>query len=327
MPSRLSGVEKARPCLTSGTGHSNRPPSLGYETRALLRQYHLLPKRGLGQSFLVSPTIRDLIFCAAEVKPDDLVVEIGPGTGVLTEGLAERAGGLIAIERDPGLHRLLTERLGDRPRVSLICADALSFDFASVLDTMLPKHKQAKLISNLPYSVATPLLLQLIPLRRCFSFLLVMVQREVAQRLLATPGAEGYSALTLRCHYEADVSVVAQVPRTAFYPRPAVDSTIVRLDLLSGPRISVQSPELLFRVVRAAFGQRRKMLRNALLHADIMTEPTAMERTLMDAGIDPKRRGETLSLDEFARLADRVFAMGAISPQQALSGEEDLARN
>lgn len=93
MPSRLSGVEKARPCLTSGTGHSNRPPSLGHETRALLRQYHLLPKRGLGQSFLVSPTIRDLIFCAAEVKPDDLVVEIGPGTGVLTEGLAERAGG------------------------------------------------------------------------------------------------------------------------------------------------------------------------------------------------------------------------------------------
>ena len=309
-----------------GANHSNRPPSLGHETRALLRQYHLLPKRGLGQSFLVSTAVRDLILSAAEVGPDDLVVEIGPGTGVLTEGLAERAGRLMAIERDPGLHRLLTDRLGDRPRVSLICDDALSFDFVSVLGEMLPAHKQAKLVSNLPYSVATPLLLRLIPLQRYFSFLLVMLQREVAQRLLAAPGEEGYSALTLRCRYEADVSSVAHVSRTAFYPRPAVDSTVVRLDLLPGPRVSVQSPDLLFRIVRAAFGQRRKMLRNTLLHAGIMAEPTALERTLTDADIDPKRRGETLSLDEFARLADRLFAMRVISPQQTLSGERDVAR-
>src|SRR5574337_529372 len=184
MPSRLSGGEKPRPYLTSGTSHSDRPPSLGHETRALLRQYHLLPKRGLGQSFLVSAAVRDLILRAAEVGPDDLVVEIGPGTGVLTEGLAERAGRLVAIERDPGLHRLLAERLGDRLRVSLICDDALGFDYARVLGEMFPAHKQAKLVSNLPYSVATPLILQLIRLRQCFSFLLVMVQREVAQRLL-----------------------------------------------------------------------------------------------------------------------------------------------
>ncbi|WP_239993239.1 16S rRNA (adenine(1518)-N(6)/adenine(1519)-N(6))-dimethyltransferase RsmA [Candidatus Methylomirabilis limnetica] len=314
MPSRFSGGNKPRPYLTSGTSHSNRPPSLGHETRALLRQYHLLPKRGLGQSFLIAPTVRDLILRAAEVEPHDLVVEIGPGTGVLTEGLAERAGWLMAIERDPGLHRLLVDRLKDHPRVSLICDDALSFDFVSVLDEMFPGHKPAKLVSNLPYSVATPLILQLIPLRQHFSFLLVMVQREVAQRLLAAPNEEGYSALTLRCHYEADVSVVAQVSRTAFYPKPAVDSTIVRLDLLHGPRVSVQSPDLLFRIVRAAFGQRRKMLRNALLHADIMAEPTALERTLVDADIDPKRRGETLSLDEFAKLADRLHAMGMFLP-------------
>ena len=310
-----------------GANHSNRPPSLGHETRALLRQYHLLPRRGLGQSFLVSPAVRDLILCAAEVGPDDLVVEIGPGTGVLTDGLAERAGWLMAIERDPGLHRLLADRLGDHPRVSLICDDALGFDYVSVLGEMFPGHKQAKLVSNLPYSVATPLLIQLIPLRRCFSFLLVMVQREVAQRLLSAPGEEGYSALTLRCRYEADVSRVAHVSRTAFYPKPAVDSTLVRLDLLPGPRVSVQSPDLLFRIVRAAFGQRRKMLRNALLHAGIMAEPTALERTLVDVDIDPKRRGETLNLDEFARLADHVYAMRAISPQQALLGEGDVAHS
>jgi 16S rRNA (adenine1518-N6/adenine1519-N6)-dimethyltransferase len=308
-----------------GTSHSDRPPSLGHETRALLRQYHLLPKRGLGQSFLVSAAVRDLILRAAEVGPDDLVVEIGPGTGVLTEGLAERAGRLIAIERDPGLHRLLAERLGDRPTVSLVCDDALGFDYVRVLGEMFPAYKQAKLVSNLPYSVATPLILQLIRLRQCFSFLLVMVQREVAQRLLAAPGEEGYSALTLRCRYEAEASAVTHVSRTAFYPRPAVDSTLIRLDLLPGPRVAVQSPDLLFRIVRAAFGQRRKMLRNALLHAGIMAEPAALERTLMDLDIDPKRRGETLSLDEFARLADRLYAMHVISSQQALSEEGDVA--
>src|SRR5574337_1572338 len=310
-----------------GPSHVNRPPSLGYETRALLRQYHLLPKKGLGQSFLISSAVRDLILRAAEVGSQDLVVEIGPGTGVLTEGLAERAGGLVAIERDPGLYRLLVDRLGNRPKVSLICDDALSVDFASVLDTMFPEHQHAKLISNLPYSVATPLILQLITLRHCFSFLLVMVQREVAQRLLAAPGEEGYSAFTLRCRYEADAKAIAQVSKTAFYPRPAVDSTLVRLDLLPEPRVSVRSPELLFRIVRAAFGQRRKMLRNTLLHAGIMAEPTALERTLVDADIDPKRRGETLSLDEFARLADRLSAMHAISPQQALSEAGDVTHN
>ncbi|CBE69233.1 MAG: ribosomal RNA small subunit methyltransferase A [Candidatus Methylomirabilis oxygeniifera] len=307
------------------TSCSHRPPSLGHETRALLRQYHLLPKRGLGQSFLVSPTVRDLILRAADVGPQDLVVEIGPGTGVLTEGLAEQAGRLIAIERDPGLHRLLAERLGDRPTVSLICGDALEFDFVNVCGTMCPAYTRAKLVSNLPYSVATPLILQLIPLQRYFSFLLVMVQREVAQRLLASPGEEGYSALTLRCRYEADVSAVAQVPRTAFYPKPAVDSTLVRLDLLPGPKVTVHSPGLLFRIVRAAFGQRRKMLRNALLNAGIMTEPADLDRILADAGIDPKRRGETLNLDEFAQLADRLYAMGITSPRQALPGEGDVA--
>ena len=295
-----------------GTSRLNRPPSLGHETRALLRQHHLLPKRGLGQSFLVSPAIRDLILRAADVGPQDLVVEIGPGTGVLTEGLAERAGRLIAIERDPGLHRLLAERLGDRPKVSLICGDALEFDFVDAIGTMFPAYQRAKLVSNLPYSVATPLILQLIPLRQYFSFLLVMVQREVAQRLLAAPDEEGYSALTLRCRYEADAAAVAQVSRTAFYPKPAVDSTLVRLDLLPEPRVTVRSPDLLFRIVRAAFGQRRKMLRNALLHAGIVAEPTHLERILVDADIDPKRRGETLNLEEFARVADRLHAMRAV---------------
>ncbi len=307
-----------------GRREVERVPSLGQQTRSLLRHYHLAPRRGLGQSFLIAPTVRDLILHAAELGPDDLVVEIGPGTGVLTEGLAEKAGWLVAIEQDPGLHQLLVDRFRNRPRVSLICGDGLVFDYPRFLGEMFPGHGRAKLVSNLPYSVATPLILRLIRLHRCFSFLLVMVQREVASRLLAAPGENGYSALTVRCRYEADATAVAHVSRTAFYPRPAVDSTLVRLNLLPRPRVSVQWPDLLFRVVRAGFGQRRKTLRNALLSGGIMADSTAMERTLADVGIDPKRRAETLNLDEFARLADHLYAMQVVPIPQGHAEEEDV---
>lgn len=291
-------------------------PSLGRETRTLLRQHDLLPRKGLSQSFLIAPSVRDLILRAAGLEPDDVVVEIGPGTGVLTQGLADRAGTLVAIERDPGLHRLLVERFGDRPGVSLICADALAFDYSAILGDLLREGQRAKLVSNLPYSVATPIILRLLRLRDYFSFLLVMVQREVAQRLLAAPGQEGYSALTLRCRYEAEATTVAQISRTAFYPRPAVDSTLVRLDLLSKPRVAVRRPDLLFRVVRAAFGQRRKTLRNALVGSVIVADPKALQEALNDVGIDPKRRGETLDLHEFARLTGYLEAMVGIETGQ-----------
>ena len=307
---------------------ADRSSSLGHQTRTLLRQYQVQPRRGLGQSFLIAPAVRDLILRAAQLSPDDLVVEIGPGTGVLTEGLADQAGTVVAIERDPGLHRLLVGRLGDRPRLSLICADALVFNYTSFLPEKLRPLGRAKLVSNLPYSVATPLIIRLLSLHRVFSFLLVMVQREVAQRLLAAPGQEGYSALTLRCSYEAEATAVGKVSRTAFHPKPDVDSTLVRLNLLSRPRVAVKRPELLFRVVRAAFGQRRKTLRNALLGAGMMADSTAMERALFDVDIDPKRRGETLTLGEFAKLADHLDAMGTFPsdpphPPLSPTGGED----
>jgi 16S rRNA (adenine1518-N6/adenine1519-N6)-dimethyltransferase len=289
-----------------------RPPSLERETRQLLRQYHLLPRKGLGQTFLIAPKIRELILESARVGPDDLVVEVGPGTGVLTEALATRAGRLVAIERDPGFYRLLVERLGDRRGLVLIQADALAFDYATILSKMLRKDRRARLVSNLPYSIATPLILRLIRLKQCFSDLLVMVQREVAQRLVAAPGTKGYSALTVRCRYDADALVVGWVPRTAFYPRPAVDSALVRLDLLPEPRVPARRPDLLFRIVRAAFGQRRKTLRNALLNSGLFPDAAALEQALREAGVDPKRRGETLDLGEFARLADRLDGSDAV---------------
>jgi 16S rRNA (adenine1518-N6/adenine1519-N6)-dimethyltransferase len=303
----------------------SRPPSLERETRRLLRQYDLLPRKGLGQSFLIAPKIRELILDTARAGPDDLVVEVGPGTGVLTEALADRVGRMVAIERDPVLHRMLVERLGNLPGLVLIHADALAFDYPTVLGAMLRGGRRARLVSNLPYSIATQLILRLIRLRHCFSDLLVMVQREVAQRLVAEPGTKGYSALTVRCRYDADASVVRWVPRTAFYPRPAVDSALVRLDLLSEPTVPAKRPDLLFRIVRAAFGQRRKTLRNALLNSGLFADGPALERGLLDAGIEPNRRGETLDLREFARLADRLDGSEAESGIREEEQDADLS--
>ena len=278
------------------------------------------PKRRLGQSFLIDARIRDLIVKAAEVGSNDLVVEIGAGTGTLTLALAEAAGGVLALEIDPGLFRILEERLkgiggfaaircGEvgtwvhigSENVILFCEDALQFDFAAYL-----QGRKAQVVANLPYSVATPLILRLLSLKGLFSSLLLMLQQEVAQRLLALPGGKEYGALTVACRYQADVTLVAKVPKEAFYPRPKVSSALVRLDPLPEPRLKLRDPSLFFQVVRAAFGKRRKMLRNALLQAPVVSDREALEQAFKISGIDPRRRGETLSIEEFSRLSDAI---------------------
>lgn len=275
--------------------------SLLRETRRLLAEHGIRPKKRLGQSFLIDARIRDLIVKAAEVGPEDLVVEIGAGTGTLTLALAEAAGGVLALEIDPGLFRILEEKLRGKEGVTLFCGDALQFDFAAYLG-----DRQAKVVANLPYSVATPLILRLLSMKGLFFSFLLMLQREVAQRLLALPGGKEYGALTVACRYQADVKLVAKVPKEAFYPRPKVSSTLVRLDPLPEPGLKLRDPSLFFQVVRAAFGKRRKMLRNALLQASIVSDREALEQAFSISGIDPRRRGETLSIEEFGRLSDAL---------------------
>lgn len=274
------------------------------ETRRVLREHGLRPMKRLGQNFLIDPSVRNLIMRAAALKPEDQVVEIGAGTGILTEALAPCVGSLWALEIDPRLFAILKKRIGEREGVMLLREDALRFDFPSSL-RQVAGGCRAKMIANLPYSMATAILLKLLPLHNLFSFLLVMVQKEVAERLLAPPGRKAYGSLTVLCRYHADVSLVAKVPREAFYPRPEVSSALIRLDLLPSPRLETADPALFFQVVRAAFAQRRKTLRNALLNA-LGEEKLILDQALTTSGIDPKRRGETLSLEEFGRLSQAL---------------------
>lgn len=285
---------------------------------AVLERYGLAPRKGLGQNFLVDRNIVRQIVAAVEPSPDDVVVEIGPGLGVLTWALADAARYVVAVEVDGGLVRWLHQLAGERDNLRIVHDDALAIDFHRLLAQHPPGPGGAyKLAANLPYYITTPLLMRLLEERLPFSTLVVMVQREVAQRMTARPGTKDYGALSVAVQLRADVEQVAVVSPHVFFPKPAVESAVVRLRLRPLPA-DVADEQLLFAVVRAAFAQRRKTVRNALKSAarpggtggPAWTE-AAVAPALESVGIEGERRGETLSAAEFIRLANALAAQNA----------------
>jgi 16S rRNA (adenine1518-N6/adenine1519-N6)-dimethyltransferase len=276
---------------------------LGSRTRAILAGRGLRPRKARGQHFLVDARVRDAIVAAAGVGPGDTVVEIGPGTGTLTEALLRCGSSVCAVELDRELAEALPEALGHPPALTVWVADALRFDFAAHFRDH-PARGRIRVVANIPYYITTPLILRLLRCRTLFSTLHLTVQREVADRIGAGPGSKAYGALTLACQYWATARPVLAIPRSAFHPVPEVDSSLVRFELRAAPPVSVSNPARLFRVIRAAFGQRRKTLRNALLGGGWAM--TALEAALGGCGIAGQRRGETLTLEEFARLSEAL---------------------
>jgi 16S rRNA (adenine1518-N6/adenine1519-N6)-dimethyltransferase len=217
-----------------------------------------------------------------------------------------RAGAsVLAVELDRALAQALADRLGGNPALVVREADALTFDFADALRGD-PRQGRIRVVANIPYYITTPLILRFLRHRELFDALFLTVQREVAERLTAPPGGKTYGALTLACHYWAEACSVLSIPHTAFFPIPEVESALVRFDLLDAPRVSVRFPERLFTVIRAAFGTRRKTLRNALCRGG--WPAASVDAALGAAEIEGRRRGETLTLEEFARLSEALPA-------------------
>lgn len=289
-------------------------PSLRAETRRLLREAGIRPRRRLGQSFLADEAVLAAILRAAELKPEQRVLEIGAGLGTLTAALADACRQVVAVEVDPALAAFLRHRFAGDPRVLLVEGDALTLPLPPPEAAPAPGER-FRVVANIPYAIATPLLRRLLTLGGVVDRCLLMVQREVAVRLTAAPGARSYGALTLYCRYRAEPGVVAAAPRGAFEPVPAVDSVLVRLDLLPRPAVTVARPDLLFALVRAGFGQRRKMLRNALAASPLL-RPIAggLAGAFAAAGVAGNRRAETLSLEEFAALAEALAATAPPHP-------------
>lgn len=254
------------------------------------------PRKSWGQNFLIDHNIQRKILDAAEIRPGERVVEIGPGRGILTQGLLERGAELLAIEIDPLLVEMLRQEIASS-HFHLVEGDALQYPYSE-----LPSPY--KVVANLPYYVSTPLLFRLLEERRRISRMVLMLQREVAERLVASVGGKNYGVLSVLVQLYADVRIAFPVSKNCLRPRPDVDSVVIILTPLPDPRLSVRDEALFSRVVRGAFGHRRKRLTNALTDAGF--QKAQVEAALQKTGIDPARRGETLSLSEFAFLADAL---------------------
>jgi len=265
----------------------------------------------LGQNFLIDSNIVNKIIEAAELSPGDLVVEIGSGLGALTARIARSAGKVLAVEVDRGLLPVLAEVVEAAGDVEIIHGNAMEIDFDCLVREKTGGQfgrgsGRYKLLANLPYYITSPLLIRILQERYNFSRMVIMVQSEVAARLAAAPGTKDYGLLSVVVQYFTDVKVLFRVHRTVFYPAPAVDSAVVRL-LVRPPVNPAQDEKTFFKVVRAAFGKRRKTLLNSLADSGFGISKEVWKAVLESSGIDPGRRGETLSLTEFARLTGSLL--------------------
>jgi 16S rRNA (adenine1518-N6/adenine1519-N6)-dimethyltransferase len=277
------------------------------EVRAVLRESEFRPRKSRGQNFLVHVRVIDAILRLLELSSNDRVLEIGPGLGFLTRRLLERAGGVWAIEIDSFLaDRLRASPWAADPRFHLIHGDFLSF----APDEYLPSTP-LKLAGNLPYSIATAVLFHIFEMRERFSSLVLMLQKEVADRIGAKPGTKDYGALSVWCQVHGRITDKVSVSPEAFFPRPKVRSTVLKLELFPAPLIDPNALSALHDLVRAAFGQRRKTLGNALA-AFSKRKRGQIDEWLRSQAVDPARRGETLSVDEFVGLASA--SRGMFSP-------------
>lgn len=273
--------------------------------RTLLKAWNLKPKKQLGQNFLLNEALAETIVKWADLTDRDHVLEIGSGLGAITIPAARRAARLVAVEKDAQLLDLLRTELAVQQltNVQLIHQDILTLDIQAVFGHGQPR---GVVIGNLPYNLSSQVIVQLIGARACLQRALLMLQKEMAQRLIAPPGTKAYGRLSVMLQYCAEVAVVAEAPARMFYPRPKVDSQVIQVRFRERIDFPAADERLLSRVVKAGFSQRRKTLRNALAGNILQADHARVETWLARVGIDSRRRAETLTIEEFVRLANLI---------------------
>lgn len=266
----------------------------------VVKKYGFRFTKSLGQNFLIDNSVLTDIIEGAEIDSEDTIIEIGPGVGTLTRELLRRAKEVYAIELDTSLIPILNEELKEFDNFRLINEDALKVDYNKIIRD----NKPVKLVANLPYYVTTPIISKLLLNGYKFKSLTIMIQKEVAERIASEPDCKEYGSLSILIQYFCNVSIIRKVSQQCFVPKPKVESIVLKLDRLDEPRVKVKDEKLFFAVVRSAFNMRRKTLWNALKSLKI--DSASMESAFNDAGIDSKRRGETLSIEEFGKLSDSI---------------------
>lgn len=261
--------------------------------------------RNLGQNFLIDKNIIDKIIAGTEIGPQDTVLEIGPGMGVITAEAAAQAKKVIAVEVDKSLLPILAETLAGCDNVRIINEDILKLDIDKIIAEETAGGGEAKVIGNLPYYITTPIIMKLLE-ETTVKSITIMMQKEVADRIKAAPGSKIYGAISVAVQYYCQVEKIADVPKTVFIPQPQVDSVVLRLVRKSEPAVEVLDKGIFFACVKAGFGQRRKTLLNSLQTVR-GTSKTMIEESLAAAGVEAGRRAETLSLEEFGKISNEVY--------------------
>ena len=275
-------------------------------TAEIIEKYHFSFQKKFGQNFLVDSSILDRIIESAQITKEDCVLEIGPGIGTMTQCLAEEAGVVVAVEIDKNLIPVLEDTLSAYENVTVINADILKLD----LNRIVEEHnggRPVKVVANLPYYITTPIIMALFEKKVPLHSVTIMVQKEVADRMRVGPGTKDYGALSLAVQYYAKPEIVTKVPAGCFMPKPNVDSAVIRLTRYEKPPVEVEDEAWLFAVIRASFNQRRKTLANGLANAGYPgIGRRQVEEVLSAMGLAAAVRGETLTLEQFAELSDRL---------------------
>ena len=279
-------------------------------TIEIIQKYDFVFQKRFGQNFLVDTHVLEKIIQAAGLTKEDLVLEIGPGIGTMTQYLAENAGRVMAVEIDSNLIPILKETLKDYDNVTVINEDILKVDVAALAE-QYNGGRPIKVVANLPYYITTPIIMGLFESQVPIGNITVMVQKEVAERMQAGPGTKNYGALSLAVQYYAEPYIVANVPPNCFIPRPSVGSAVIRLTRHGKKPVEVKDEKLMFALIRASFNQRRKTLQNSLNNsAELSFSKEEIGEAIEKMGLSPSVRGEALTLEQFAKLADALGERG-----------------
>ena len=274
------------------------------KTIEVIQKYQIAFQKRFVQNFLIDAHVLEKIVSAAGITKDDCVLEIGPGIGTMTQYLAESAGQVIAVEIDTNLLPILTDTLKDYSNVKVINQDILKVDINELVKEY-NNGRPIKVVANLPYYITTPIIMGLFESNVPIDNITVMVQKEVADRMQVGPGSKDYGALSLAVQYYASPYIVANVPPNCFIPRPNVGSAVIRLTRYQEPPVQVKDPKLMFKLIRASFNQRRKTLQNGLNNSpEISFSKEEITKAIESLGVSPSVRGEALSLEQFAQLAN-----------------------
>ena len=279
--------------------------SLAYKTKKIVEKYGFSFKKNFGQNFLVDERVLGKIVSSAEISKDDVVIEVGPGIGTLTQALAKEAYKVVAVEIDTTLVPILGELLSDFDNIEIINEDILKVDVNAIAEKY--PDKKIKMVANLPYYITTPIIMNVLENHIPVESITVMIQKEVAYRMKAQPSTKDYGSLSLAVQYYCEPYLVANVPQNCFMPRPNVDSAVIKLTVMDKPKVQLNNEKFMFEFIKAAFSQRRKTLVNCIFSSGLLTlSKDEIGKVLNGLGYDERVRGESLTLEDYGKITDEA---------------------